>query len=249
MLRSIKSLFNYSIEARDGDIGKVINFYFDDELWIIRYLVVDTGGWLSGKKVLISPEAFYGEPDWVKREFPVNLTKEMVEHSPGVDSEKPVSREMEIELLKYFNWPAYWQWQSSPMEPTPMAIGPRPGKRPTRREEDVASESHLRSIKEVNKYYIEAKDGDIGHVEDFIVDDNLWNIRYMVVDTRNWLPGRKVLIAPYWIQDVKWVDTKVSVDLTQEEIKNSPPYDPEMPVNREYEEILYDYYGRPKYWI
>jgi hypothetical protein len=117
--------------------------------------------------------------------------------------------------------------------------------------EEFASESgdpHLRSTQEVLGYYIHASDGDLGHVEDFIVDDDNWTIRYMVVDTRNWLPGKKVLVAPEWITEVSWGESKVYVDLTQDAIKDSPEYDPTETVNRLYEERLYDFYGRPKYW-
>jgi hypothetical protein len=106
----------------------------------------------------------------------------------------------------------------------------------------------LRSIQELQGYKISVLDGNIGHVEEFIADDSNWFIRYMVVDTKNWLPGRKVLIAPDWIEQVSWNDSKFYVDLPRELIKDSPEYDPAAPVNRQYEARLYDYYGRPKYW-
>jgi len=116
------------------------------------------------------------------------------------------------------------------------------------KEADETNDTHLRSAKEVMGYRIRTTDDEIGHVEDFIIDERPWTIRYMVVDTRNWLPGRKVLVAPDWIDSVDWLEKQVSVDLTKEQVKNSPEYDPAAPVNREYEMQLYDFYGRPKYW-
>jgi hypothetical protein len=114
--------------------------------------------------------------------------------------------------------------------------------------EERHSDPHLRSTREVIGYHIQARDGEIGHVDDLIVDDELWYLRYLVIDTRNWLPGRKVLVAPAWAEQVSWIERKVYIDLKRETIKNSPEFDPSMPVNREYEVQLYDYYGRPRYW-
>jgi hypothetical protein len=101
-------------------------------------------------------------------------------------------------------------------------------------------------VKEVTGYHIEAKDGAIGHVEGFILDDEDWMIRYMVVDTRSWLPGKKVLIAPCLIRSVHWDESKVCLDLSRELVEGGPEYDPSAPVNREYEKRWYDYYGRPE---
>jgi hypothetical protein len=247
MLRSVKNLFDYSIEATDGNIGNVYDFYFDDEDWIIRYMIADTGGWFSGRKVLISLSAFSGSPDWEKKKFPVNLTKEKIKNSPDVDTEKPVSREMETEVLKYYNWPPYWTepYATGWVAPTPI---PLVNEKTNKTEEDIDKKSHLRSIREVTGYYIKAKDKEIGEVADFIADDDAWDIRYMVVDTGTWLPGKKVLIAPLWIENVSWTKHTVAVNMTSMEVSESPSYDPDYPVNREYEEVLYDYYGRPKYW-
>jgi uncharacterized protein YrrD len=253
MLRSIKDLIgHYTIEANDGDIGEVGDLLFNDERWIMRYLVVDTGKWLPGREVLI-PNLVLGDPDWKARKFPVSLTKKQIEDSPPVASDKPVSRQHEINLHEYFNWPRYWsvgmpvgsaRWQGS-------ATGERTttGEESTEEaEEDKHADPHLRSCKELFGYHIQATDDEVGHVEDFIVDDEDWQIRYLIVDTRNWLPGRKVVVATNWIKAVSWEDRKVVVDLSREKIKGAPKFDPSAPVNRDYEEVLYDYYGRPKYW-
>ena len=129
---------------------------------------------------------------------------------------------------------------------TPYAMSaemPRPIATPA-----AGGDPHLRSVREVSGYHLAATDGELGHVEDFILDDETWSIRYVVIDTRNWLPGRQVLISPSWVREVDWGLRKVSVDMTKQQVKDSPEYDPKMPINREYEARLYDFYGRTRYW-
>ena len=245
MRRSLNDLIGYTIRANDGDIGTVSEFYFDDNGWTIRYLVVDTGGWLSGRKVLISPIAL-AKPDWESRTFPVKLTKEQVLNSPSIDTDKPVSRQHETELHGYYGWPIYWG--SGPVfggvqaSPLMMMETVKEDEAPP---EEPESDTHLRSTSQVTGNHIEATDGEIGHVEDFIVDEETWAIRYLLVDTRNWLPGRRVLVSPRWIKRVSWAESRVFVDLTRDAIKNSPEFDPRKPVTFDYEGKLHDYYGWP----
>lgn len=244
MLMSAASLYGYNIRATDGEIGKVHEFYFDDESWAIRYFVIDTGTWLRDRKVLISPVTI-GKPDYQKKVFPVTISKEQMRNSPEADERKPVSRQHEMDLAAYYGWPMHWTYGGF------YNIAPPPPGYETERElkyEEEENDPHLRSTREVAGYHIQAADGEIGHVDDFIVDDGNWSIRYVVVDTRNWLPGRKVLLAPQWISEISWDERKVYTDLLMEEIKNSPEFDPSAPVSKEYEERLYDYYGRSKYW-
>jgi len=247
MLRSLSATENYVLSAKDGDIGRCKDFLFDDDFWTIRYMVADTGKWLPGRKVLISPISL-GEPDWLQRRFSVSLTKEQIENSPPLDEHAPVSRRYEKRYFGYYYWPYYWTggdiWGAAPYPPAVPVEYPEE----LEEEEKDPEKSHLRSVKEVTGYDIQATDGRIGHVEDFIVDDETWTVRYMVVDTRKWLPGRKVLVSPEWIERIAWGEHTVSVDLSTEEIKQSPEYDPAEPVNREYELRLYDFYGRPTYW-
>ncbi|MGC9358589.1 MAG: PRC-barrel domain-containing protein [Anaerolineae bacterium] len=248
MLRSVEDLLGYRVRGTDGDLGTVHDFYFDDQNWIIRYLVVDLGGFLSTRRVLLSTVPL-GCPQAEGKVFPVLLTQDQVEQSPPVDVEQPVSRQMEEELHAHYGWSPYWRLSTPALSGGALAVTEslsepdKEGEEPTRR-----NDPHLRSIREVRGYHIQAIDGEIGHVEDFITDDESWNLRYMVVDTRNWLPGRKVLVAPAWISDVNWVTRKVYVDLKREVIEKSPEFQPERPINREYEVRLYDYYGRPSYW-
>jgi hypothetical protein len=242
MLRSVKDLRGYTIRALDGDIGKVHEFYFGDLSWIIRYLVADTGTWLPGRRVLLSPAAL-GQPDWEMQVLPVSLTKGQVEHSPSIDADKPFSRQMEGDLHAYYGWRPYW----SGWDPAVMAAGVEAAEEKRAAELERAN-PNLRSTREVIGYHIQARDGEVGHVEDFVADDVGWGIRYLVVDTHNWLPGKKVLVDPFWADQVNWVERKVYLDMTREMVQTSPEFDPSAPVNREYEARLYDFYGRPKYW-
>jgi len=256
MLRSLKEVKGYGILAKDGPIGSVHDFFFDDRIWAVRYIVADTGSWLPGKKVLLVPSAV-GRPSRETRALPVALMKEQVKNSPDIDAEKTVSRQREIEFHKSYLWAAPSPLPHYGIPPGVPPIAPAfpvesrgaPGGEDQRASRAIdEGDPHLRSVREVTGYHIQASDGEIGHAEEFIAEDETWVIRYMVVDTKDWLPGRKVLVSPGWIERVSWPDSKIFVDLPRETVKNSPAFDPGDPVNRQYEERLYDYYGRPKYW-
>ncbi len=253
MLRSMRDLKGFTIGATDGDIGHVDAFYFDDTSFTVRHLVVDTSGWLSGRKVLISPMAL-GKVDWDRRRINVALSKGQVEQSPPIETDQPVSRQQEIEYYRYYGYPPYWAgpylWGGYPY-PVPPPGAPtslEQEERPWNWSGRASGDPHLRSSGDVIGYYLAATDGDIGHVEDFLVDDTTWAIRYMVVDTSNWWLGKKVLVSPEWITDVDWNNSKLHVDMTREQIKNAPEYDPSGLPLRDYETRLHDYYGRPGYW-
>lgn len=248
MLRSAKELTGYVLNATDGEIGRCKDFLFDEDQWTVRYMVADTGKWLPGRKVLISPVSL-GSPDWASRLFAVGLTKDEVEGSPNLDEDAPVSRRFESRWFSYHGYPYYWEYEGvwgAGMYPNALALE-RSESNTSLKEED-SEETHLRSMHEVMGYHIAAEDGEIGHVDDFIIDDETWMVRYMVVDTRNWLPGKKVLVSPSWVESVDWVERKAKVDMTREQVANSPEFNPSDAVNREYEVRLYDFYGRPKYW-
>lgn len=243
----VSKLTGYSIGAKDGDIGKVDDLLFDDKLWTVRYLVADTSKWLPGRRVVISPLAL-GRVESDEKTVSVALTKEQVENSPDVDS-RHFSREHERSYHDYYGWPYYWVggdvWGGT-TAPASLAAQQRLEMAALEQERD--DEIHLRSTRDVTAYYIEARDGDIGHVEDFIVDDATWEIRYMVVDTQNWWAGKKVLVAPEWIERVSWADSRVYVDLSREAIKTGPEFNPDL-LNCDYEEKLYKHYNRPGYWL
>lgn len=236
------------MKATDGEIGRSKDFLFDEDHWTVRYMVADTGKWLPGRKVLISPMSL-GEPDWASKALPVALTKKEVEEAPSLEDTAHVSRKFESKWLSYYRYPFYWVgdgiWGAG-VNPRELASKAEQAAGPA--EDEGAEDTVLRSADEVMGYHIEAKDGEIGHVEDFVLDDETWMARYVVVNTRNWLPGKRVIVAPSWIEKVDWASEKAFVDLTRQEVKDSPEYDPSAPINREYEVTLYDYYGRPKYW-
>lgn len=237
MLRSASRMRGYKIAAVDGIIGKVADWYFEDRSWAVRYLVADMGGWLPGRRVLLSPSAL-GDADEDAGSIPVGLSSEQVRKSPASYTDEPVSRQHEIALQQHFGWPAYWTaglGMAAPVEPAPIS-GAGAG---TAR---ASGDPGLRSLKEVTGYTIHATDGEIGRAEDFIVDDEEWLLRYVLVDTGSWLPGEHVIVATSWVGGVSWAERTVFLNLTQEAIRNSPPFDASQPVNREYEAKLYEYY-------
>jgi hypothetical protein len=162
-----------------------------------------------------------------------------------------------MDLSDYYGYPYYWGgpylWGPIAYPIAPIASKQQNDSPPTMQKELHAAKQqqddlHLRSTAEVSNYYIEAHDGDIGHVEDFLIDDETWTIRYLVIDTRNWLPGKKVVVSPKWIQSVSWSDSKVRVDLSRDAIKNAPEYRGSASLNRDYEKQLHDHHRRPEYW-
>ena len=252
MLTNAANLKGLVIRATDGEIGTVDQFYFDDEAWAIRYLTLDTGGWLGGRRVLISPISVV-HTDWQMKRLDVALTKKQVENSPNIDIHKPVSRQHEAVYLGYFAYPYYWggtiMWGPALYPsglPIPATVINEALADRIRKE---STDSHLRSNEAVTGYHIDAADGEIGHVEGFVMDDQSWAIRYIEVATRNWWPGKKVLVAPSWIQRVSWMDSKVYVGLSREAIKEAPEFLESVPITRKYEDRLYLHYGQAPYWL
>jgi hypothetical protein len=264
MLRSIEDLHGLTVEGTDGQIGRIQDAYFDDRAWAIRFLVVETGPWLEGRKVLISPVAI-GNLDWTRRLLPVSITREKVRRSPDIDTQKPVSRQHEVEQYGYYGYPYYrggsGLWGDG-MRPGMMlaAYGGSQSPEAAQKEKSCVDtqaelhrqrgdDPHLRSYRAIVRYHIHATDGDIGHLEGLIVDDETWAIRYLVVNTSDWWLGHKVLVAPQWIDDISWLEATVSVDLTRAAVKHAPAYDPDALPDREQERRIYEHYGRPRYWV
>lgn len=256
MFNSISHLSGSKVTASDGDIGHVKEAFFDDRTWTLRYLVVETGSWLSGREVLISPYSVR-QPLGSEKHIHVALTQDKVRNSPGVDTHQPVSRQHEREYLAYYQYPEYWDggslWGmgSLPYPVTPVQARVELQANRTMLERDVkAAEVHLRSSAHVTGYEIQATDDSIGHVQDFVFDDETWAIRYLVVDTRNWWPGgRKVLIGMHWADRIDWATHKVHVRLTREQVKASPVFEDVGSIHREYEMQLHQSYQRQGYWL
>jgi len=246
MLNKAKTLNGYSLKSLDGEIGKVKEFYFDDQYWTIRYLVADTGNWLMGQQVLLSPHAL----DAVIKEehdIKINLTKKQIESSPPLRNDKPVSKQFEISYVGYYGYPMYWSgpymWGAYPY------IQRNPELMTEFNPQKSSWDSHLRSTHEVRGYHIQATDGEIGHIEDFIIDDETWTIRYLIINTANWWSGKKILISPQWIESVSWGESKVFVNHSRETIKRSPEYTDESLLTLDYETKLHLHYNRQGYWV
>ncbi len=218
MLHNVSDLRGDKIAARDGEIGKLDQVYFDDDDWHVRYLVVDTGGWLSGRKVLVSP-ASVDRSKSSDHALAVGLTREQVEHSPGIDADKPVSRQYEEAHARYYGYPLYWASPEVPVMPPPEPAGK--AARQLEEAERKAAQSHLRSSGEVIGYSIHAADGRIGHVEDLRIDDRNWAVSDLVVDTRDWLPGKKVLVPPSAVENIDWSTREVRLRMSRDDVDRS----------------------------
>jgi len=229
MLNKAKTLSGYALRSLDGDIGNVEEFYFDDHHWTVRYLVANTGNWITGRQVLISPYAITA----VNKEeqyIAINLNKKQIEDSPSLNHDKPVSRQFEESYSRYYGMPMYWNGPYLWGLNTNIVHDPKMWGKSTQGEESW--DPHLRSTAAVSGYDIKALDVEIGHVEDFDIDDETWAIRYLVIDTQNWLPGKKVLISPQSIERVSWDLSTIFVNLSRDAIKQAPEYSAEDLVKR-----------------
>jgi hypothetical protein len=249
MLYQAKTLHGYKLNSLEGEIGKVKEFYFDDHFWVIRYLVADTGNWLTNRQVLISPRTL-GIVNNDAQNIAVKLTKKQIEDSPLLKSDEPVSRQFEESYYKYFAVPSYWETHVTRGQYGDM-IGTSPDteRLPKSTGGSKTFDPRLRSTHDVSGHHIQAKDGEIGHVEDFIIDDETWMIRYLIVDTLNWWDGKMVLISPRWIDRVSWDKAKVFVNVSRAAIKQSPAYIEGSPIKREYEAALHQHYNFQGYWV
>jgi len=254
MLRNVKNLQKYHVVATDGPIGRVDQFYFDDQQWVIRYVVVDTGKWLPGRRVLISPFSIR-RVDWNGETILLSITRGMIQSSPEIDTHKPVSRQQEAAYLGYYGYPYYWGgaglWGPGPYPAGITAVDAAEARARVEAELDEArakGDAHLRSTKEVIGYHLQATDGELGHVESFLIEDDSWAIRYILVDTSNWWFGKRVLISPDWIREVSWSAKKVFVDLTRQSVKKAPEYDSAAHLDRQWEADYYAHLRRRPYW-
>ncbi len=239
-LTNNEALKGMVLRATDGEIGTVDDLYFDDQSWTIRYLTVETGSWLSGRKVLIAPRSIL-QTDAKAGRIDVSFTRKQIENAPHIDTHRPVSRQHELEYASYYGYANYWDGPSYIPVLAPGFVTEQPPANP--------ADAHLRSTHAVSGYHIDAMDGDIGHVARFLIDDVSWQIRYLEVATRNWWPGKKVLLSPAWIERVSWEESKVFVALTRQTIETCPEYIDSLPLTREYENKVYFHYGHPPYWV
>jgi hypothetical protein len=239
MLRKIKDLQKYILSAKDGSIGKAGNFYFDDDTWTVRYLAANGNSWLLRRHILISPIALQNVDDNAKRML-FDISLEQLRKCPQISSDKPISRGYETTLYRYYGWPSYWQgedrWGRNAYPIDRMMPG-TPAK-------PSGNTGVLLNIKDIAGYRLVSETGDIGQVEDFVVDDETWALRYLVVDTRHLWPDKEVLISPQWIDRIVREEKTLSTGLASELIRNAPEYDPASVITRRYELGLFRYYGR-----
>ena len=255
MLIKTKTLEGYKLDSRDGEIGRVREFYFDDRHWTIRYLVVETGTWLADRQVLLAPYALVAVNRETK-DIVVDLTKKQIEDSPPLESHKPVSHQFEQAYYGYYGYLAYWggpySWGAYPdftRDRHVRALEEAHKKQNERTQREHGWDAHLRSTKDVSGHHLPALAGEVGHIKDFIIDDETWAIRYLIVDTHNWWPGKKVLVSPQWIERVSWDERKVFVNLDRATIKESPEYTESSLITRDYEISLHGHYNRKGYWV
>jgi hypothetical protein len=246
-LWALNQLKEYSVHATDGKIGHVSEFYFEDEKWKIRYLVADTGQWLPGRKVLLSPVALK-EPDWDNREFPVSITKQQIKTSPDINTDIPVARQHELELHRHYGWEFYLGGEAMIGNPEMVPFIESLS-------EKLANingkefDAHLRSTRIITGFQLQATDGTCGRITDFIAETGMWKIRYLVIDLHGLISGKKVFIAPELITKISVEDKKVYVDAERGKIKNSPAFSERACITKVYEEKIYDHYSMPYYWL
>ncbi len=251
MMRNLKELLDYTARSTDGEIGTVYDFYFDENAWMVRYLVVKGGDWVDNRLLLFAPQAL-GQPDTQEKIYPVSLSSEVIQNSPIIRTDQPVEREDEVRLREYYAWPLDWNPEDpGGLGPGSVAAYPLVELAEQMNQNAPATPPQgviMRSVRHTIGFSIQARDGSVGEVDDFIIEDETWRILYLVASAGSWLHSRKVLVSPTWVEQVDWDKQTLNVDLKQETIKNSPEYDPSVPLERSYESRLYKYYGRDVYW-
>lgn len=258
MFRSEKEIDGISVHAVDGMVGKVDQLVFDDQNWAVRYIVVDIGTWLTGKRIIISPAAI---EHITKNTLFTKNSKNQIKNSKAFEKIDLVSRQEERELHDYYSWPYYWTYPQTynslggALYPglTPPLFNPsrqsitEEALKKDREKEQKVRKNHLRQTKEIKGYTIQATDEEYGNVTDFIIDDNLWVIRYLVISNGLINPKRH-LIAPQWTGGIDWGENTVYVLRNKQTIENSPLYNPALPIDRTYENKIYDHFKGEKYW-
>lgn len=235
------SIHEDTVFARDGELGPTTDVLFDDLTWTVRYLALLLEDGLEGRQTLITPQAV-ASLDRQARALHLNQNANSVWQAPHLEANLPVAAQQEIDYYEYLGADPYWG--GDPVQPVP-APEVASGKVAL----PAAGDPHLRSVQEITGYSIETADGSTGHVENLLLDDEAWRIRYLVADTRDWLPAKKVLIPLSSIAEIEWGPEKVLVDLASNDLKEAPAWDPDAPFDRDYETRVHEHYGRTPYWV
>lgn len=235
-LKGFTGFSGFRMGAIDGEIGIIKEVYFDDQQWVVRYLIVKAGNWLNGRLTLISPQALLA-PDWDNELFPTNLTIDQIRHGPDIDTDKPLYRQQEISLYQHFPWSIYWTLGAMPLEESlDMAIKDI--------ETDNTPDPHLRSSDKVAEYRVFSQESEVGSVEDFILETNSWKIDFIVVKLGSWMSSKKVLLPVNWIASIDLATSRINLTRTMHQLQNCAEFDPDAPVNEAYEKVLRNYSGR-----
>jgi hypothetical protein len=263
MLFAASGLVGCAVHAGDGEVGVVKNFLFDDQTWKIRWMAVNVGAWLPGSRVAyIQPSAIEPFALPPKPRLPmmsssealtvgVNLTRGQVEAGPHAHQDDPVTRDMEGLLYDYYGWDPYWGAShfggavSSDVESQIVEGAAR--RAVEAKTPPLDGVDHLHGATEFKGYYIHATDGDIGHVESLLADDANWDIRYLVVATRNWWPGKIVQLSPYAVQAIDWYGERVNMNVTRDQVQSAPVWDPLAMTDKLSEDALHRHFGWPGY--
>lgn len=228
MLSTLSSLYNYTLWTKDGELGNVADTYFEDETWVIRYLVVDLNRWLPGRKVLVPP-SIADQPRDDKGRIPVSMTRDSVRISPEFSSDQPVSRQLEDQIHSFFGWQPYWSGEPEGGSVSPKApegenmTGDRQAE--SIPDHDPEGKSHLRSARDMVGYKIEATRQPVGTLADLLVDDESWMVRYLVVDVGQPDTTRQVVIAADTVETIDWRQLAIYLDLDRENIERAPSYE------------------------
>jgi hypothetical protein len=262
MLFAVSGLMGCAVQASDGEVGAVKDFLFDDQTWKIRWMTVDAGKWLPGRRVFIHPSAIAPLTLPPKPTLPmmspgetltltVNLTRKQIEAGPSAHAEVPLTRDMEALLYDHYGWDPYWGASYFGVGLLPNAESELAADAERRAAEaekpPLDGADHLHSVAEFKGYIVHALDGDIGHVENLLADDANWDIRYLVIATRNWWPGKVVQLAPYAVNEIDWFGERINMNVTRDQVRSAPAWDPLAMANEVSEGQLHRHFGWPGY--
>ena len=263
MLFAVSGLMDCAVEASDGEVGVVKDFLFDDKTWKIRWMVVEAGHWLPGRRrVFIHPSAIAPLALPPKSNIPmmsspatlkltVNLTRDEIGAGPHAHEDQPVTKDMESLLYDYYGSDPYWgasHFGGVGLPDTESEIVEDAARRNADAQiPPLDGGDHLHSVAEFKGYYVHALDGDIGHIENLLADDSNWEIRYLVIATRNWWPGKIVQLAPYAVKDIDWFGEHINMNVTREQVKSAPAWDPLALADEVSEGDLHRHFGWPGY--
>jgi len=253
MLIVASAINGYVVAANDGFIGHVSDLLLDDKTWKIRWVVVDTGTWLTSRKVLLQPSVV-AKVDYERQELSVSLTRKQIEDSPDIQRDRPVSQQMQDSLYSYYGWDPLWGGSTfgagaiaSPLSAPPYFGAGFREHADSGEAQEAEGDPHLRSIAAIKGYHVHARDGEIGHVENLLIEDATWTVHYLIIDTSNWWMGKHVLLAPYAVRGIGYAEKTVDVDVTRDAIEAGPPWDPITMIDTYYAKRLHHHYGWPGY--